>query len=147
MSTDTIDLPEIRPVSGPQETSEKTGDGTDQRKGWKVIAALVLLLVSALAVDQIIRSGYFTIERVMISNRVQHVDQGIVERTAWRSIHGNYLNVDLSQVEKALETLPGIYQAMVRRVWPDALELQVVETQAMARFQPLQNPNESAPDS
>ena len=109
MSTDTIDLPEIRPVSGPQETSEKTGDGTDQRKGWKVIAALVLLLVSALAVDQIIRSGYFTIERVMISNRVQHVDQGIVERTAWRSIHGNYLNVDLSQVEKALETLPGIY--------------------------------------
>ena len=147
MSTDTIDLPEIRPVSGPQETSEKTGDGTDQRKGWKVIAALVLLLVSALAVDQIIRSGYFTIERVMISNRVQHVDQGIVERTAWRSIHGNYLNVDLSQVEKALETLPGIYQAMVRRVWPDALELQVVETQAMARFQTLQNPNESAPDS
>lgn len=62
MSTDTIDLPEIRPVSGPQETSEKTGDGTDQRKGWKVIAALVLLLVSALAVDQIIRSGYFTMK-------------------------------------------------------------------------------------
>ena len=147
MSADTIDLPEIRPVSGPQEVLGKTGDGTDRRKGWQVIAALVLLLGSALAADQIIRSGYFTIERVMISNRLQHVDQGIIERTAWRSIHGNYLNVDLSQVEKALETLPGVYQAMVRRVWPDALELQVVETQAMARFQTLQNPNGGTPDS
>ena len=147
MSADTIDVPEIRPVSTPQETLGKTGDGTDQRRGWQVIAALVLLLVSALVADQIIRSGYFTIERVTISNRLQHVDQGIVERTAWRSIHGNFLNADLSQVEKSLETLPGIYQAMVRRVWPDVLELQVVETQAMARFQTLQNPNGSASDS
>ena len=98
MSADTIDLPEIRPVSGPQETLGKTGDGTDRRKGWQLIAALGLLLVSALVADQIIRSGYFTIESVTISHGLEHVDRGIVERTAWRSIHGNYLNVDLSQV-------------------------------------------------
>ena len=84
MSADTIDLPEIRSISGPEEAPGKTGDGSDRRKGWQVIAALVLLLVGVLAVDQIIRSGYFTIERVMISNRLQHVDQGIVERNAWR---------------------------------------------------------------
>ena len=105
------------------------------------------LLVSALTADQIIRSGYFTIESVTISHGLEHVDRGIVERTAWRSIHGNYLNVDLSQVENALESLPGIYQAMVRRVWPDALELRLVETQAMARFQTLQNPDGNSPDS
>ena len=147
MSADTVDLPEIRPVSRPQETPGKTGDRTDERRGWQLIAALGLLLVSALVADQIIRSGYFTIESVTISHGLEHVDRGIVERTAWRSIHGNYLNVDLSQVEKALESLPGIYQAMVRRVWPDALELQVVETQAMARFQTLQNPDGNSPDS
>ena len=147
MSADTVDPPEIRPVSRPQETPGKTGDRTDERRGWQLIAALGLLLVSALVADQIIRSGYFTIESVTISHGLEHVDRGIVERTAWRSIHGNYLNVDLSQVEKALESLPGIYQAMVRRVWPDALELQVVETQAMARFQTLQNPDGNSPDS
>ena len=147
MSVDGVDLPEIRPVSSPQDTLEKTGDGTDGRRGWQVIATLALLLVSALAADRIIRSGYFTIESVTISNVLEHVDRGMVERTAWRSIHGNYLNVDLSQVEKALETLPGVYQVMVRRVWPDALELRLVETQAMARFQTLQNPDGNSPDS
>ena len=147
MSADTVDPPEIRPVFRPQETPGKTGDRTDERRGWQLIAALGLLLVSALAADQIIRSGYFTIESVTISHGLEHVDRGIVERTAWRSIHGNYLNVDLSQVEKALETLPGVYQAMVRRVWPDALELRLVETQAMARFQTLQNPDGNSPDS
>jgi|TARA_Y100000310_G_scaffold309522_1_gene353698 cell division protein FtsQ len=114
---------------------------------WQCIAVLAVLLVTALAADQIIRSGYFTFEKVTVATPLAHVDRGIVERTAWRSIQGNYLNVDLNRIEAALETLPGIYQAMVRRVWPDALELGIVETQAMARFQNLDDPDEISADS
>ena len=147
MSADTIDLPDIRPVSSTQAAPEAAGTESDGQRRWQVIAALVLLLISALIADQVIRSGYFTIEKVTVSNGLTHVDRGIVERTAWRGIHGNYLTVDLSKIEESLETLPGIYQAMVRRVWPNALELHLVETQAMARFQTLQNPNGTLTDS
>ena len=147
MSADTIDLPQIKPVSSTQAAPEDTGAEPDGHRGWQVIATLVLLLVSALIADQVIRSGYFTIEKVTVSNGLTHVDRGIAERTAWRGIHGNYLTVDLSRIEEDLETLPGIYQAMVRRVWPNALELHLVETQAMARFQTLQNSTETSPDS
>ena len=93
MSADTIDLPEIKPVSSTQAAPEDTGAEPDGHRGWQVIAALVLLLVSALIADQVIRSGYFTIEKVTVSNGLTHVDRGIAERTAWRGIHGNYLVV------------------------------------------------------
>ena len=68
MSADTIDLPEIRPVSSTQAAPEATGAEPDGQRRWQVIAALLLLLVSALIADQVIRSGYFTIEKVTVSN-------------------------------------------------------------------------------
>jgi len=147
MSADSIGLPELRPVSSVPATSDATDATSDHRRRWYGIAALAILLVSALAADQIIRSGYFTIEKVTVATPLTHVDRGTVERTAWRSIQGNYLNVELNRIEEALETLPGVFQAMVRRVWPDALELRIVETRAMARFHSLQNPNEISADS
>tara|TARA_Y100001934_G_C12284077_1_gene741432 strand:+ start:430 stop:1272 length:843 start_codon:yes stop_codon:yes gene_type:complete len=147
MSAESIGLPELRPVSSVPVTSDATDATPDHRRRWYGIASLAILLVAALVADQIIRSGYFTIEKVRVATPLLHVDRGTVERTAWRSIQGNYLNMDLSRIEKQLETLPGVFQAMVRRVWPDALELRIVETRAMARFQSLQNPNEISADS
>lgn len=147
MSANSIGLPELRPVSNPTEPSDTPDTGPAGMRHWQCIAVLAVLLTTALAADQIIRSGYFTIEKVTVATPLAYVERGIVERTAWRSIQGNYLNVDLNRVETALETLPGIYRAMVRRVWPDALALGIVETQAMARFENLNNPEEISVDS
>ncbi len=147
MSANSIGFPELRPVSNPTAPSDTPDTGPARMRRWQCIAVLAVLLVTALAADQIIRSGYFTIEKVTVATPLSYVDRGIVERTAWRSIQGNYLNVDLNRIEAALETLPGIYQAMVRRVWPDALALGIVETQAMARFENLDNPGEISTDS
>ncbi|MED5390297.1 MAG: FtsQ-type POTRA domain-containing protein, partial [Pseudomonadota bacterium] len=60
------------------------------------------------------------------------VDAQTVERTAWLALMGNYFTADLEQIENALVRLPGVYQAAVRRHWPDTLEISITEAGAIA---------------
>jgi cell division protein FtsQ len=60
------------------------------------------------------------------------VDAQTVERTAWLALIGNYFTADLEEIENALVRLPGVYQAAVRRHWPDTLEISITEAGAIA---------------
>ncbi len=138
MSVAELDFPELPSLPPPDQPPPPMSleHRFRQRTGLFALT-LVVALVAALCVDQILRSGYFTIERVRIVTALQRVDQGLVERSTWRNINGNYLTADLGGIEQALENLPGVYQAVIRRVWPQTLAVSVTETGAMAQFMPL----------
>ena len=78
----------------------------------------------------------------MIDPPLAVIDQGSIERETWRKISGNYLNVDLKTIETALENQPGVYQAVVRRVWPDTLSISAIETQVIAEYRQLDRSEE-----
>ena len=97
-----------------------------------VTITVVLLMTGVVLADQLFRPGRFTIERIHIHGNSARVDAQTVERTAWLALIGNYFTADLEEIENALVHLPGVYQAAVRRHWPDTLEISITEAGAIA---------------
>ena len=97
-----------------------------------VTITVVLLMTGVVLADQLFRPGRFTIERIHIYGNSVRVDAQTVERTAWLALIGNYFTADLEEIENALVHLPGVYQAAVRRHWPDTLEISITEAGAIA---------------
>jgi cell division protein FtsQ len=134
-------LPELRAVGGKVSKGE-TIEGSMPQRRLPFVAGFFLLLITVLGIDHVIRSGYFTIQKVVIDPPLVVIDQGFIEREAWRKISGNYLNLDLKTIETALENQPGVYQAVVRRVWPDTLSISAIETQVIAEYRQLDRSEE-----
>ncbi|MBT3705570.1 MAG: FtsQ-type POTRA domain-containing protein [Proteobacteria bacterium] len=134
-------LPELRAVGGKVSKGE-TIERSEPRRRLPMVAGFFLFFMTVLVMDHVIRSGYFTIQKVVIDSPLLVISQGSIERETWRKISGNYLNVDLKTIETALENRPGVYQAVVRRVWPDTLSISVVETQVIAEYRQLDRSEE-----
>ena len=134
-------LPELRAVVGKVSKGE-TIERSEPRRRLPMVAGFFLFFMTVLVMDHVIRSGYFTIQKVVIDSPLLVISQGSIERETWRKISGNYLNVDLKTIETALENRPGVYQAVVRRVWPDTLSISVVETQVIAEYRQLDRSEE-----
>lgn len=47
---------------------------------------------------------------------------------------GGFFNVDVASITEAVATLPWVDHVTVRRVWPDALQVTVIEQQPLARW-------------
>lgn len=103
-----------------------------------ILAALSFMLFFAVFLaDQILRPGYFTIERIYIEGSQYRVDSRTIEQTAWRSVHGNYFSVNLNAIEERLKEIPGVYAVAVRRVWPGALRISITESEGLAKWSEL----------
>ena len=104
-----------------------------------IFAAISLVLFFAVFLaDQVLRPGYFTIESIHVEGSQYRVDPRTIERTAWRSVHGNYFSVNLSAIEEQLKEIPGVYAVTVRRVWPGALRISITESEGLAKWSELQ---------
>ena len=106
-------------------------------------AVLLMLLFAVFLIDQILQPGYFTIESIHIEGRQYLVDSRTIERTAWRSVNGNYFSVDLKSIEAQLKEIPGVYEVAVRRVWPGALHISITESEGLAKWSEL--PTDASP--
>ena len=96
---------------------------------------LILGVVLVLIADLLLRPGNFTIERITVVSDMPSKDHKRVQRIVWTNINGNYFTVDLGGIERALEQVPGIYHATVRRIWPDRLRVTVQPSTALAEWQ------------
>lgn len=92
------------------------------------LAALVLLAgLLARGLDQPVR-------RVVIDGSFQRVSAVEVEQAARAALSGGYLSADLDRLQRAIESLSWVDRARVRRQWPDAVAVQIVEQIPAARW-------------
>jgi len=63
--------------------------------------------------------------------RLAHVSQAGVRSAIAGRVSGNFFTVDLEGVRQVFETVPWVQQAMVRRVWPNQLEVTLDEYEAL----------------
>lgn len=75
------------------------------------------------------------VSRVAFSGELRQVDrEALVERVETALGDQGFFTVDLGELQQAVEALPWVDRARVRRRWPDELELVIQEQQPMARW-------------
>tara|TARA_B100000029_G_scaffold452670_2_gene478020 strand:- start:1686 stop:2450 length:765 start_codon:yes stop_codon:yes gene_type:complete len=97
---------------------------------------LISIFCIVLLLDQLLRPGFFIIQEIQLEGTQYRVDPRLVERTAWRSIDGNFFSVNLDVIEQELRKIPGVYRIAIRRVWPGTLHISIVESEGMAKWLP-----------
>jgi cell division protein FtsQ len=74
------------------------------------------------------------VERVVVTGDLKHVDRDALRSMISASLEGGFLWQDLQKLRTPLEALPWVHRVVVRRQWPDSIEVRVVEQRPIARW-------------
>jgi len=98
---------------------------------------LILLgagVVLAAALKAFVTVQSLPVQRISVTGTLQHTQAQAVQDLVQPCLAGGFLNADLQEIRRQLEGLPWIYEATVRRKWPSALEIHIVEELPIARW-------------
>lgn len=71
---------------------------------------------------------------VTVGGAFKHLSSHQLRETVMEHLDGGVLTQDLAELKTAVEAMPWVWSASLRRHWPDRLELKVVERVALARW-------------
>lgn len=99
-------------------------------------APAVLAVMAALGVAVPIVAGVVTlpVRSVQISGEFARVSKADIERAVAPLLVSGLFRIDVEALRRAALAVPGVREATVRRVWPDRVEIFVIERVAIARW-------------
>jgi cell division protein FtsQ len=120
-------------------TRKQSGQPAARRRtglGWlnRLLILLGIGVVAVAALEAWIFLAGIQVERIVVKGELAHTRTEAVQDIVQPSLSGGFLGTDLGLVRARLEALPWIYEAHVRRVWPNALEIHVAEQLPIARW-------------
>jgi cell division protein FtsQ len=101
-------------------------------------AAFATLLLGAMAAGgyALLRwePWHLPVRVVTVQGDLRHISRQRLAQTVLDHLDGGILTQDLGTLQAAVEAMPWVRGASLRRVWPDRLELTVTERQPVARW-------------
>jgi cell division protein FtsQ len=97
-----------------------------------LVAAAAALLVAAAVWST--RLPIFPLREVTVMHELQEVRRSEIERALSGLLRGNFFSVNLEALRQALERLPWVRHAEVRRQWPARIEIRIEEHRPAARW-------------
>ena len=96
------------------------------------LVGLTVLAFTLTALQLALRSPLWPVRDVTVQGSLGHTSRAEIEEALRGRVAGNFFSVDVAEVRSALERLPWVRRAAVRRVWPDRLEATLEEHVALA---------------
>lgn len=100
---------------------------------WLLALALVALPVVAV-LNGWVGAERFPLARLRVSGQFERVQAEQLRAAVAPHARRGYFAVDLHAAQRAVERLPWVESAQVRKQWPDVLEVRVVEHRPFARW-------------
>ena len=97
-----------------------------------VLAALVLLVAGVLWLT---RAPYFAIRAIQVDGELTRNNVPTIRANAMPRLKGQFFSIDLARTRSAFESVPWVRRAVVHRVWPDRLAVQLEEHRPVALWQ------------
>jgi cell division protein FtsQ len=85
------------------------------------------LLLGALALNALMRLPAFALRAIHVEGEVTRNSVSTIRANAAPKLAGNFFTADLQRAKRAFESVPWVRQAVVRRVWPNRLTVQLEE--------------------
>ena len=127
-----------RPVQGATRnvTAARKSKSSGRASVWfnrfLVLGAVAVVLVAGTKGFMVVQS--LPVQRISVTGELEHTQAQVVQDIVQPGLAGGFLKADLQHIRQQLESLPWIYEASVRRRWPAALEIHVVEETPIARW-------------
>lgn len=121
--------PEALPIPPP-------GMGGSTFKLLRWLVALGIAAGSVAAVVSFLRHepGSMPVRVVSVEGAVRRLSPPVLARTVTERLQSGILTQDLVTLREAVEALPWVRTASLRRIWPDRIQLSVTEHQPLARW-------------
>lgn len=92
-----------------------------------LLAAIGVVALLAAVVAWAAHRPVFAVRAIRIDGDLTHNSVLTIRANAVRKLQGNFFTMDLAAARRAFESVPWVRQAMVRRVWPNRLAVQLEE--------------------
>lgn len=97
---------------------------------WLMLVFVGIVLVTA--VRWVIRLPVFDIQHITISGEVQHHNEASLRAQIAPQLKGTFFSIDLAQVRTIFQNVPWVRSAVVRREFPNSLNVILQEHRAVA---------------
>jgi cell division protein FtsQ len=98
------------------------------------LVGVAAFLFAAAGAWMLVRSDLFPVRELSVATALEKTTREDIEGAVHGRIRGNFFAVSGDEVRAAVEKLPWVRRASVRRVWPDRLEVIIEEHIALARW-------------
>lgn len=99
------------------------------------IFVLAVLAMLGAGVMWLSRSPAFSIRSIQLEGEIVRNNVNTIRANTTSRLAGNFFSVDLAKARAAFESVPWVRRAVVRRIWPDRLVVQLEEHHAAALWQ------------
>ena len=108
-----------------------------------VLGVVALLVVGLM---WIAKQPVFSVRGIKVDGDMAHNSVLTIRANAAPKLAGNFFTMDLGTARRAFEAVPWVRQAVVRRVWPNRLSVQLEEHRAVALWVDAARGNDDAAD-
>jgi cell division protein FtsQ len=101
-----------------------------------VLFALAAAAALVLLAQWVGRQPAFSLRGILVHGEVAHNSEATIRANAAPALFGNFFTLNLREARLAFEAVPWVRHAVVKRVWPNRLMVQLEEHRAAAIWSP-----------
>ncbi len=97
-----------------------------------VLFSVFLVLVILCGFQYIFKNSIKSLNAITIKGDIFHSDVSSIKNKVISNVDGNFYSINLVKTKKIFETMPWVRQAVVKRVYPDQIEVRFSEYKSKA---------------
>ncbi len=102
------------------------------RQSYSWVLLLIPLVTGGVYLSQ--QDTWFPIGTIQLSGTFQYIDQNEVESTLQKYVGEGFFSLDIRQVQQSISDNSWTESVSIRRIWPDRLDIRIVEKKPVARW-------------
>ena len=99
-----------------------------------LVVAIVFIWMANSFLEKVQDPAFLPISKIRIKGEMKYVTEAMLQKSITGLLDGGFFNTDVEKIQGAVEALPWVERASVRRVWPETLFIQVIEQQPIAKW-------------